>query len=238
MVLFSERVSIEVVNDETSITVSVTNNFTINNQWNNLTYRVNISLIITLGTNEMVALPPLNGGQNQVQFNYRQTDNHTVCDIFTFTVTPISESGMEGRSSEPMTGFFTTVTGTVNIFIKRVLCLTTTTDNNIAPLISQGGNVLRKIVHLGSMVRYVLTVETFIQHTSQIPNCTSFTSYQVTSDMLLAPINKIIENPEMIYFSLPTDRRTNISVTLTSIMGVRLIFKDMLISKSCSSFTC
>ncbi len=121
MLLFSERVSIEVVNDETSITVSVTNNFTINNQWNNLTYRVDISLIITLGTNEMVALPPLNGGQNQVQFNYRQTDNHTVCDIFTFTVTPISESGMEGRFSEPMTGFFTTVTGTVNISIKRVL---------------------------------------------------------------------------------------------------------------------
>ena len=125
------------------------------------------------------------------------------------------------------------------MFFKRILRLAITTDNNnVAPLISQGGNVLRKIVHLGGMVRYVLTVETFIQHTSQIPNCTSFTSYQVTSDILLAPINKIIENPQMIYFSLPTDRRTNISVTLTSIMGVRLIFKDMLISKSCSSFTC
>ena len=54
---------------------------------------------------------------------------------------------------------FTQVTGTVNIFIKRVLCLITTTDNNdVTPLISQGGNVLRKIVHLGGMVRDVLTV--------------------------------------------------------------------------------
>ncbi len=122
---------------------------------------------MTLGTNEMVTLPPLNGGQNQVQFNYGQTDNHTVCDIFTFTVTPFSESGMKGRSSEPVTGFFTTVTGTVNIFIKRVLCLITTTDNNITPLISQGGNVSRKIVHLGGMVRDQLTVRhTYSAHLS------------------------------------------------------------------------
>ena len=112
MLLFSERVSIEVVNNETSITISVTNNFTMKT----LTFRVHISLT-TLGTNEMVALPPLNGGQNQVQFNYRQPDNHTVCDIFTFIVTPFSESGMEGRSSEPVTGFFTTVTGTVNVLL-------------------------------------------------------------------------------------------------------------------------
>ena len=105
--LFSERVSIEVVNSPTNIAVTVTNNFTTNN----LAFRVDISLT-TLGTNEMVTLPPLNG-QSQVQFNYRQPDNHTVCDTFTFTVTPISESGMEGRSSEPVTSFFTTVTGTV-----------------------------------------------------------------------------------------------------------------------------
>ncbi len=107
MLLFSERVSIEVVNGETNITVSVTNNFTINS----LVYR-----LTTLRTNEMVTeLVTLNGGQNQVQFNYKQTDNHTVCDIFSFTMTPISESGMEGRSSEPVTGFFTTVTGTLSV---------------------------------------------------------------------------------------------------------------------------
>ena len=106
MPLFSERVSIEVVNGETNIAVSVTNNFTINN----LVYR-----LTTLHTYEMVTeLVILNGRQNQMQFNYRQTDNQTVCDIFSFTVTPISESGMEGRSSEPVTGLFTTVTGTVN----------------------------------------------------------------------------------------------------------------------------
>ena len=158
MLIFSERVILEVLNGETKITISVMNNFTMNN----LAYRVDISLV-PLVTNEMVALPPLNGIQNQVQFNYQQLKNHTVCDIFSFTVTPItSESGMEGRSSEPVTGFFTQVTGTVNVFIKRVLRLTITTDNNnVAPLISQGGNVSRKIVHLGGMVRDVLTVILF-----------------------------------------------------------------------------
>ena len=106
MLLFSERVSIEVVNGETNIAVSVTNNFTINN----LVYR-----LTTLHTYEMVTeLVILNGRQNQMQFNYRQTDNHTVCDIFSFTVTPISESGIEGNNSEPDTGLFTTVTGTMN----------------------------------------------------------------------------------------------------------------------------
>ncbi len=112
MLLFSERVSIEVVNGETNITVSVTNNFTINS----LVYR-----LTTLRTNEMVTeLVALTGGQNEVQFKYEPILNHTVCDTFSFTVTPISEEGMEGRSSEPVTGFFTTVTGTVNVSIKRV----------------------------------------------------------------------------------------------------------------------
>ncbi|XP_064391808.1 uncharacterized protein LOC135339586 [Halichondria panicea] len=190
--LIVEPVILEVLNGETKITVSVMNNFTINN----LAYRVDISLV-PLVTNEMVALSPLNGIQNQVQFNYKQLKNHTVCDIFSFTVTPItSESGMEGRSSEPVTGFFTRVTD----------------NNNVAPRISQGRNVLRKIVHLGGMV----------------PNCTSFTSYQVNSD-ISEPIHKTIEDPQMISVSLPTDRIINISVTFTSIMGVRLIFKDMLI---------
>ncbi len=162
MLLFSERVSIEVLNGENDITVTVVNNFT-----NNLVFRVNISLV-TLVTNEVVAeLPPLNGVPNQVQFNCRQLSNHTVCDRFSFTVTPISESGMEGRSSEPVTGFFTTVTGTVNISIKRVLCLTITTGNNndVTPLISQGEDVSMKIVNLGGMVRDLLTV----RHTYESP---------------------------------------------------------------------
>ncbi len=45
------------------------------------------------------------------------------------------------------------------MFFKRILRLAITTDNNnVAPHISQGENVLRKIVHLGGMVRDVLTV--------------------------------------------------------------------------------
>ena len=45
------------------------------------------------------------------------------------------------------------------MFFKRILRLAITTDNNnVAPLISQGGNVSSKIVHLGGMVRDVLTV--------------------------------------------------------------------------------
>ncbi len=68
MLLFSERVTIEVVNGETNIAVSVTNNFS-------LVYRLTI-----LRTNEIVTeLVILNGGQNQVQ-NYGQP-NHTVCDV-------------------------------------------------------------------------------------------------------------------------------------------------------------
>ena len=60
MLLFSERVSIEVVNGETNIAVSVTNNFTINN----LVYR-----LTTLHTYEMVTeLVNQTGRQNQVQF--------------------------------------------------------------------------------------------------------------------------------------------------------------------------
>ena len=42
-----------------------------------------------------------------------------------------------------------------------------TTDSNVIPLISQGGNVLKKIVHLGGMVRNVLTVRhTYSAHLS------------------------------------------------------------------------
>ncbi len=100
------------VNSETHLTVAVTNIFTLNND----TYRVDI-LLTALGTNEMVALPPLNGQTNQAQFNYGYP-NHTVCDILTFIMTPISESGMEGRSSEPaVPGFFTRVTGTVQYIL-------------------------------------------------------------------------------------------------------------------------
>ena len=54
------------------------------------------------------------------------------------------------------------------MFFKRILRLAITTDNNnVAPRISQGRNVLRKIVHLGGMVRDVLTVRhTYSAHLS------------------------------------------------------------------------
>ncbi len=96
------------LNDEINIFVFATNTFTPKN----LTYRVDISQRPNEIFTELVTL---NGGQNQMQFNYRYP-NHTVCDTFSFTVTPISDSGMEGISSEPVTGFFTTVTGTVNYY--------------------------------------------------------------------------------------------------------------------------
>ncbi len=51
----------------------------------------------------------------------------------------------------------------------------------------------------------------------------------------MAPIDNTIEDPLQINFSLPTDQIINVSVTLTSIMGVSLIFKDMQISKLCFS---
>ncbi len=44
------------------------------------------------------------------------------------------------------------------------------------------------------------------------------------------PISGSIADSQMIDFTLPTDISTNITVTLTSIMGVRLIFRTILIS--------
>ncbi|XP_064391266.1 uncharacterized protein LOC135339062 isoform X3 [Halichondria panicea] len=190
--LIVERVSIKVVNSETHLTVAVTNIFTLNND----TYRVDI-LLTALGTNEMVALPPLNGQTNQAQFNYGYP-NHTVCDILTFIMTPISESGMEGRSSEPaVPGFFTRVTG-----------------DSIAPLISQNEDVLMKIVTLIDVV----------------PNCRNFTHYQIDSDALPGPITEIIQYPlTVLSFPLPSDIITNVTVTLTALGGVELIFQNIAI---------
>ena len=55
----------------------------------------------------------------------------------------------------------------MNVFKKYLRLAITTDNNNVAPLISQGGNVSRKIVHLGGMVRDVLTVRhTYSAHLS------------------------------------------------------------------------
>ena len=97
----AEQVVIEVVNGDNDIIISVTNNFT-----TDLTYRVNVTKT-TGGSSE--TLPPNFNASKQIYFSYT---NHSVCDIFTFIVTPIAMD-MEGRPSKPVTGFFTLVTGTV-----------------------------------------------------------------------------------------------------------------------------
>ena len=89
------------VNGDNDIIISVTNNFT-----TDLTNRFDATKT-TGGSSE--TLPPIFNTNNQVNFNYT---NHSVCDIFTFIVTPIAME-MEGRPSKPVTGFFTTVPGTL-----------------------------------------------------------------------------------------------------------------------------
>ena len=107
----AEQVVIEVVNGDNDIIISVTNNFT-----TDLTYCVDVTKT-TGGTSE--TLPPIFNANKQINFNYT---NHSVCDIFTFTVTPVSME-MEGRPSEPVTGFFTIVTGTVCCASDKCVCV-------------------------------------------------------------------------------------------------------------------
>ncbi len=107
---FSERVALEIENGDNDISISVTNNFT-----TGLTYHMNITQT-SLGSSK-ATLFSMFGTNEHVNFKY---PNSNICDIFFFIVTPIAME-MEGRPSEPVTGFFTTVTGTVNAFFSECL---------------------------------------------------------------------------------------------------------------------
>ena len=61
-----------------------------------------------LGSTETVPLDPV-CGLTGTQYTFSHPD-HTVCDRFSFTVTP-TEGGRRGTSSQPVTGFFTQARG-------------------------------------------------------------------------------------------------------------------------------
>ena len=69
----------------------------------------------------------------------------------------------------------------------------------------------------------------------QIPSCTRFTRYRVDSDLLSTPINLPITDPLLfdgsLSFSLPTDKMTEYSVTLTDENGIDLVFENIPISE-------
>ncbi len=96
-------------NGENNISISVTNNFT-----TDLIYRVDITKM-TMGSSEHT-LETFSMSRRNKQF-FSQ-NNHGACDIFSFTVTPTAME-MEGNSSGPVSGFFTTVSGkyTVSVFV-------------------------------------------------------------------------------------------------------------------------
>ncbi len=75
----------------------------------NLTYCVNFNKT-TIGSNKTVSLDSVCGlTETQYTFKY---PNHSVCDRFFFTVTPVDrESLMEGTASEPVAGLFTQARG-------------------------------------------------------------------------------------------------------------------------------
>ena len=69
----------------------------------NITYDMDITRVI-LGSSVQDPLTPVIGlTQTVYTFSY---PNHTVCDRFSFTVTP-TERGRRGTPSQPVIGFFT-----------------------------------------------------------------------------------------------------------------------------------
>ena len=73
----------------------------------NITFDVHITRM-TLGSSQIFLFKEI---RNLVNMHYRFTSlNHSVCDRFSFTVTP-TEGGRRGISSQPVTGFFTQARG-------------------------------------------------------------------------------------------------------------------------------
>ncbi len=79
-------------------------------------------------------------------------------------------------------------------------------------------------------------MHTCITNVLQIPSCTRFTRYRVDSDLLTPSIDRSITDPLLfdgsLSFSLPTDKMTEYSVTLTDENGIDLVFENISISES------
>ncbi|XP_064391011.1 uncharacterized protein LOC135338850 isoform X2 [Halichondria panicea] len=73
-----------------------------------------------------------------------------------------------------------------------------------------------------------------VKFRATVPSCTKFTRYRVDSDLLTPSINLPITDPLLfdgsLSFSLPTDKMTEYSVTLTDENGIDLVFENIPIS--------
>ncbi|XP_064391820.1 uncharacterized protein LOC135339596 [Halichondria panicea] len=150
----------------------------------------------TLDSTQTVVLDSECGLVNEYIFTY--SNPISVCDRFSFTVTP-TEGEMRGRTSEPVTGFFTRVEGST----KEPHRIRESGDNK-----SVGFKAI-------------------------IPSCTRFTWYRVDSDLLTPSISGSITDSLFdgsLSFSLPTDKMTEYSVTLTDENGIDLVFENIKIS--------
>ncbi len=81
-------------------------------------YCVNI-FRATLDSNETVVFDSVCGLANEYMFMY---SNRSVCDRFSFTVTP-TEGEMRGTTSEPVAGFFQTARGVCACMVRIILLL-------------------------------------------------------------------------------------------------------------------
>ncbi|XP_064392042.1 uncharacterized protein LOC135339714 isoform X2 [Halichondria panicea] len=183
----------------TIITNVLTAPNTITVMWNALPlteYCVDINMT-TLDSTQTVVLDSVCGLVNEYIFTY--SNPISVCDRFSFTVTP-TEGEMRGRTSEPVTRFFMRAEGS------------TEEPHRIR---ESGDN---KSVGFKAI----------------IPSCTRFTRYRVDSDLLTPSINRSITDPLLfdgsLSFSLPTDKMTEYSVTLTDENGIDLMFENIKIS--------
>ncbi|XP_064391360.1 uncharacterized protein LOC135339139 isoform X2 [Halichondria panicea] len=73
-----------------------------------------------------------------------------------------------------------------------------------------------------------------VKFRATVPSCTRFTRYRVDSDLLTPSIDLPITDPLLfdgsLSFSLPTDKMTEYSVTLTDENGIDLVFENISIS--------
>ncbi|XP_064391332.1 uncharacterized protein LOC135339104 isoform X5 [Halichondria panicea] len=111
-----------------------------------------------------------------------------------------TDGEMRGTTSEPNTGFFTRAEGSIEERHR----------------IRESGD--------NKSVGFKAT----------IPSCTRFTRYRVDSDLLTPSIDRSITDPLLfdgsLSFSLPTDKMTEYSVTLTDENGIDLVFENVSIS--------
>ena len=107
-----------------------------------------------LDSTETVPLDPVCGlNGTQYTFSY---PNHTVCDRFSFTVTP-TEGERSGTPSQPVTGFFTQARG---VYMSCQPCIATfsidVTGTGEQITVSQGEDMSRKIITFETMVSAVV----------------------------------------------------------------------------------